>query len=159
MISSANWDKSAQVDVSKTYQISWARRTNAICGLWKIYKCWFIQIAREKPCDYLLIIYMQKLESLFFFYMSALVTAPCSRLQMTTSITIGQNVDRWMLMDKNAAARNLFTENWSFFSLPPRREIQLVSRFLYLLCFVYLGFGWGKRRKVSQRGFHRWLFL
>ena len=147
VISSANWDKSARADVSKTYQISWARRASAICGLWKIYKCWFIQIAREKPCDYLLIIYMQKLESLFLVYMSALVTAPCSRRQMTTSITIGQNVDRWMLMDKNAAARNLLTENWSMFSLPPRRKNRTAIKIPLFVVFCLFGF-W--LRKASQ---------
>ena len=45
------------------------------------------------------------------------VTAPCSRLQMTTSSKIGLNFDRWkILMDKNAEARKMFTENSSLLS-------------------------------------------
>ena len=42
MISSAIWDKSARVNFSKANQIARARRASAICGLWKIYECWFI---------------------------------------------------------------------------------------------------------------------
>ena len=42
MISSAIWDKSAEVNFSKTNKIARARRETAICGLWKIYECWFI---------------------------------------------------------------------------------------------------------------------
>ena len=49
MISSAIWDKSARVNFSK------AKFTSADLS----------QIAREKSCDYLLIIYMQKFDSNF----------------------------------------------------------------------------------------------
>ena len=35
MISSANWNKWAQVNFSKTNKIARARRASAICGLWK----------------------------------------------------------------------------------------------------------------------------
>ena len=97
------------------------------------------------------------------------------RVQMTTSTKIGQNFDRSILMDKNAGVRNLFIENEAFclfafltlrvFPLPPWKEIQLLTRFLCCLwCFVYLSFGWGKRRnfvfigdnffKTFYTGFH-----
>ena len=55
MISSAIWDKSARVNFSKAYQIAGARRASAICSLADL-----SQIAREKSCDYLLIIHIQK---------------------------------------------------------------------------------------------------
>ena len=116
MISSAIWDKSAEVNFSKTNKIARARREIAICGLWKIYSADLSQSAREKSCDYLIIIYMQKFDlriSSFTCHLAPFVKAPSSCLQMKTSIEIGQNFDRWILVDKNAAARNLFIENWS----------------------------------------------
>ena len=100
MISSTIWDKSEQANFSKTNQIARAPRASAICGL-TLTSAVLAQIAREKSCDYLLII----------CHLAAFVTAPSSRLQVTTSTKIGQNFDRRILMDKNAAARNLFIEN------------------------------------------------
>ena len=41
MISSAIWNKKAQVNFSKTNKSARARRASALCGLWKIYKCLF----------------------------------------------------------------------------------------------------------------------
>ena len=98
MISSTIWDKSAQANFSKTNQppgrvqfVVFQKLTSAVLA----------QIAREKSYDYLLII----------CHLAAFVTAPSSRIQVTTSTKIGQNFDRRILMDKNAAARNLFIEN------------------------------------------------
>ena len=119
MISSAIWDKSAEVNFSKTNKIARARREIAICGLWKIYSADLSQSAREKSCDYLIIIYMQKFDlriSSFTCHLAPFVKAPSSCLQMKTSIEIGQNFDRWILVDKNAAARNLFIENCNLLS-------------------------------------------
>ena len=83
----------------------------------------------------------------------------------------GQNFGRWILKDKNAETRNLFTENWCLFSF----YVINFSRFstaatarnttatkIPLLCFIYLGFGWGKRHNggfidgffVVHAGFH-----
>ena len=45
-----------QFGINKTTKIERARRTSAICSLRKL------QIAREKSCDYLLVIYMKKFE-------------------------------------------------------------------------------------------------
>ena len=142
-ISSAIWDKSAEVSFSKTNKIARARGQIAICGLWKIYECWSIPKCTGKIM-WLLdnnIHCMQKFDlriSSFTCHLAPFVTAPCSCLQMTTSIKIGQNFDRWILVDKNAAARNLFIENWSLlsfafwtvhvFPLPPLKEIQLLKR-------------------------------
>ena len=50
------------------------------------------QIALEKSCDYLLIMYVQTFDLLFLFYVSPFVTAPCTRLQMTTSLPRGRLV-------------------------------------------------------------------
>ena len=55
MISSAIWDKSARVNFSKANQIARARRASAIWLASDLFK-----IAREKSCDYLLIIPVQK---------------------------------------------------------------------------------------------------
>ena len=56
MILSAIWDKSAQVNFSKANQIVvFEKFTSADLS----------QISREKSCDYLLIIYMQKFDSVF----------------------------------------------------------------------------------------------
>ena len=57
MISSAIWDKSAEVNFSKTNKIARARREIAICGLEKFTSAGLSQSAREKSCDYLIIIY------------------------------------------------------------------------------------------------------
>ena len=85
MISSAIWDKSTQFFFAR------ARRANVSCGLTSAD---LFQIAREKSCDYLLIINMQKFDLLFLFYVSPLVTAPCSGLKMTSSTKIGLNFDK-----------------------------------------------------------------
>ena len=115
------------------------------------------QIGREKSCDYWLIIYIQKFDLPFLFYVSPLVTAPCSRQQMTISVPRRRLVkifDKWILVDKNAAAGNLFTENWSLLSFyvfnfscfsTAVTERNTTANKILLLCFVYLGFGWGKR--------------
>ena len=55
MISSTIWDKSEQENFSKTNQIARAPRASAICGL-TLTSAVLAQIAREKSCDYLLII-------------------------------------------------------------------------------------------------------
>ena len=64
MISSAIWDKSARVNFSKANQIARARRSSAICCPFVCNLCNLLsdlsQIAREKSCDYLLIIHIQK---------------------------------------------------------------------------------------------------
>ena len=91
---------------------------------------------------------------------------------MTTSTKIGQTFDRWILMDKNAATKNLFPKTEAFchftlfitfhvFPLPPPKELYLLSRFLCCV-FVNLGFGRGKRRNrgsmavfVVHAGFYR----
>ena len=57
MISSAIWDKLARVNVSKTNQIARAR----FVVFEKFTSADLSQIAREKSCDYLLIIHIQKL--------------------------------------------------------------------------------------------------
>ena len=126
MISSTIWDKSAQANFSKTNQIARAPRASAICGRTSAV---LAQIVREKSCDYLLII----------CHLTPFVTVPSSRLQMTTSTMIGQNFDRWILMAKNAAARNLFIEKWSLLTKIP------------LLCR-------GGSRIFSKRGLQVWEF-
>ena len=133
-------------------------KLNKIAEVWKsgnrlfnwLYRFVFIQ----KLCYHskvtwrlLLSINMQKFDlhfSSFTCHRAPFVTVPCSRLQLTTSTRIGQNFDGSILMDKNAAARNLFIENWSLlslcfltlrvFPLPPRKEIQLLTRFLVVFC-------------------------
>ena len=137
MISSAIWDKNAtQVFFSKTNKIALARQEIAICGLWKILRVLIYPKLHEKN-HVITCLYMQKFDLRFSSFTSQralFVTAPWSLLQMTTSIKIGQNFDKWILVDKNAAARNLFIENWSLlsfafwtlhvFPLPPLTEIQ-----------------------------------
>ena len=88
MISSAIWDKSEPVNFSGLTKFA---------GLIKFSRADLSQITQEKSCGYLLIIYMQKCESLFLFYVSPHITVPCSRLQMTTTIKSGQNFDRRIL--------------------------------------------------------------
>ena len=47
----------------KTNKTVQACRASAICGLWKkLTSAYLFQIAREKSCDYVLIIYMEKYE-------------------------------------------------------------------------------------------------
>ena len=93
---------------------------------------------------------MQKFDPLFLVYVWLLVNAPCSRLQMTTSTKIGQNFDRWILMDKDAASRNFLTENWNHLSFyffnfscfsTTATEKNTAAIKISLLCSVYLGFG------------------
>ena len=48
---------------SKTTKIAPVRRASAICSFWKKFtSAYLFQIAREKSCDYSLIIYMKKFE-------------------------------------------------------------------------------------------------
>ena len=54
-------------------------------------------------------IYMQTFDlrfSSFTCHRAPFVTAPRSRLQVTTSSRIGQNFDKSILMDQDAAARD-----------------------------------------------------
>ena len=77
------------------------------------------QIARAKPCDYLLIIYMQKIWLAFpLLRLTACQKFLSSLLQLTTLTKIGLNFDRWILMDKIAEAKLkiCFTENSSLLS-------------------------------------------
>ena len=68
----------------------------------------------------------------------------------------GQNFDLWILKDKNAETRNLFT-----FSTAATERNTTATK-IPLLCFIYLGFGWGKRHNggfidgffVVHAGFH-----
>ena len=62
---SAIWDKSAQVHFSKTNKIALALGARVICSFWKFTSADLSQIAREKSCDYLLLIHMQKFDLLF----------------------------------------------------------------------------------------------
>ena len=96
MISSTIWDKSAQANFSKTNQIARAPRASAICGLWKTYDCCFSLNCTRK-------------------IMWLLVNNMSPRGVCQSSL-FGQNFDKRILMDKNAAARNLFIENWSLLS-------------------------------------------
>ena len=66
----------------------------------------------------------------------------------------GQNFDRWILIDKIAETRNLFTENWCLLSFyvfnflcfsTAATERNTTATKIPLLCIIYLGFGWGKR--------------
>ena len=83
----------------------------------------------------------------------------------------GQNFDRWIWKDKNAETRNLFTENWCLLSFyvinfscfsTAATERNTTATEIPLLCFIYLGFGWGKRHNggfidgffVVHAGFH-----
>ena len=83
----------------------------------------------------------------------------------------GQNFGRWILKDKNAETRNLFTENWCLLSFyvinfscfsTAATERNTTATKIPLLCFIYLGFGWGKRHNggfidgffVVHAGFH-----
>ena len=60
MISSAIWNKQARVNFSKTNKIVPALG-RVQCGvLEKFTSAYLFQIAQEKSCDYLLIIYMKK---------------------------------------------------------------------------------------------------
>ena len=134
MISSAIWDKSPQVNFSKTN-----RRAD------------LSQNAREKSCDYLLhvIIYMQKSELLyssFTCHRAPFVTAPCSRLQMTTSTKM---VERSILMDETQLDYRklkpfvILSFQLYMFStaVSERNTIVTANKIPLLLCFDYLGFG------------------
>ena len=147
MISSAIWDKSAQVNFLKTNKIARARKVSAICGLWKIYECWFIPNCPRKIMwhDYLLIMYLQKFDLLFLFYVSTFVTAPCSRLQMTTSLPRRRLVkiltgEYWWIktnqleicFSKTRALFHFTFLTFHVFPLPSRKEIQLLARLLFI---------------------------
>ena len=118
------------------------------------------QIARAKPCDYFLIIYMQKIWLAFHFLrLTACQKFLSSLLQLTTLTKIGLNFDRWILMDKIAEAKlkiclprtqafcHFTFLTFHVFPLPPRKEIQLLTRFLCIVVLCLLGF-W--LRKASQ---------
>ena len=134
-------------------------KLNKIAEVWKsgnrVFKWLYRFVVIQKLCYHskvtwrlLLSINMQKFDlhfSSFTCHRAPFVTVPCSRLQLTTSTRIGQNFDGSILMDKNSAARNLFIENWSLlslcfltlhvFPLPPRKEIQLLTRLLVVFFF------------------------
>ena len=84
MISSTIWDKSEQANFSKTNQIARTPGRVQFVVFEKLTSAVLAQSAREKSCDYLLII----------CHLAAFVTVPSSRLQVTTSTKIGQNFDR-----------------------------------------------------------------
>ena len=139
MISSAFWEKSAQVNFSKNF------------------RCWFIPNCTRKMMWSLVNNIHVKMSLAFPFYASPLVTAPCSRLEMTTSTKIGQNFDGWMLMVKTQQVEICLSKTETFchfafltlhvFLLPLRKEMHLLKKIpLYSCVFVYLGFGWAKRR-------------
>ena len=60
MISSAIWNKEARVNFSKTNKIARARKASAIWGSERFTSAYLFQIASEKSCDFLLMIYMKK---------------------------------------------------------------------------------------------------
>ena len=84
----------------------------------------------------------------FPFYASALVTAPCSRLQMTTSTTIGQSFDRWMLTVKTQQAEICLSKTETFchftfltlhvFLLPLGKEIHLLMKIPLNCCVLFI---------------------
>ena len=68
---------------------------------------------------------------------------------ITSTFKIGQTFDRWILMDKNAATKNLFPKTEAFchfaffitfhvFPLPPRKELHLLSRFLCCVLLIWV---------------------
>ena len=157
MISSAIWDKSAQLNFLKTNKIARARRASAICGLWKIYECWFIPNCPRKIMWLLVYNILAKIWLAFpllRFNVCHRSLFPPTNDNLVTSTKIGQNFDRWILMDKNASARNLFFKNWSLlsfyvfnfscFSTAVTERNITASKIA-----VYLGFGWGKRRNCG----------
>ena len=106
------------------------------------------QIAREKPCDYLLLIYRQTVESLFLFYLSPLVTAACYRLQ------IGQPRPRlvkilfWQVnVDENWSLLSFCVFNFSCFSTSATERNATAIKILLFVVFCLFGF-W--LRKGSQ---------
>ena len=60
MISSAIWNKYAQEHFSKTNKIALALRAWQFGVFEKFTSAYLFQIAQEKSCDYLLVIYMEK---------------------------------------------------------------------------------------------------
>ena len=65
MISSAIWDKSARVNFSRLTKLHEPVGRVQFVVFEKFTSADLSQIAREKSCDYLLIIYMQKFDSNF----------------------------------------------------------------------------------------------
>ena len=56
---------------SKANKIARARRAIAVCDLWKNLQVHIYSIAREKSCDYVLIIHMKKYEMAYHNYAEA----------------------------------------------------------------------------------------
>ena len=141
IISRAIWDKNAtQVIFSKTKKN--CTSSSGDCNLWSLKNLRVLIYPKLHEKNHVITcLYMQKFDLRFSSFTSQralFVTAPWSRPQMTTLIKIGQNFARWILVDKKAAARNLFIENWSLlsfafwtlhvFPLPPLTEIELPTR-------------------------------
>ena len=145
MISSVIWDKSAQVNFLKTNKIARARRASAICGLWKIYECWFIPNCPRKIMWLLVNNVLAKIGIAF----PLLRVTVCHRSlfpptndNLVTSTKIGQNFDRWILMVKTHQLEICFPKTEAFchftfltfhvFPLPSRKEKQLLARLLFI---------------------------
>ena len=62
------------------FKISWARRANAICGLWKFTSAYFFQMVREKSCDYVLIIDMKKIRDNLSWLCRSKARAPSAKI-------------------------------------------------------------------------------
>ena len=98
--------------LAKPNQVARASRASK-CNLWflkNLYECWFIPNCTRK------ILWIHAKIWLFPLYVSLLVTAPYCTTNDNFDQDNGQSFDRWILKDKNAETRNLFTENWCLLS-------------------------------------------
>ena len=147
MISRAIWDKSAQINFLKT---------NKICGLWKIYECWFIPNCTRK----IMWLLVNNVRANIWLAFPLLRVTVCHRSlfpptndNLVTSRKIGQNFDRWtgikthqleICFPKNWSVLTFYVFNFSCFSTAVTERNTTANKIP-----VYLGFGWGKRRNCG----------
>ena len=131
--------------LAKPNQVARASRASK-CNLWflkNLYECWFIPNCTRK------ILWIHAKIWLFPLYVSLLVTAPYCSLQMTTSTKIMVKVltgEYWKIKTQKLEICLLKTDvfchfmfsTFYVFPLPPRKEIQLLPRFLCCVLFIWV---------------------
>ena len=131
--------------LAKPNQVARASRASK-CNLWflkNLYECWFIPNCTRK------ILWIHAKIWLFPLYVSLLVTAPYCSLQMTPSTKIMVKIlagEYWKIKTQKLEICLLKTDvfchfmlsTFHVFSLPPRKEIQLLPRFLCCVLFIWV---------------------
>ena len=130
MISSAIWGKSAQLNYTKT---------NPICGLWKIYECWFIQNC-TRQIHVITCYYMRKFDLLFLFYVSPLVPLPAYKWQPRPRLVNILTGEYWWIITQYVEICLLKTDAFCHFTClsTAATERNTTAIKITLFCFVWV---------------------